>query len=81
MYSAPSLARLLGALATVAGVVHLLAPRALLATAASAYDRLLAVEFDPRDAAPTRVRAVGAVLVAVGLGLVRREGAKRRRGK
>ncbi|MEZ3143902.1 hypothetical protein [Halobaculum sp. MBLA0143] len=49
------------------GLVHLFAPGQLLATAAWAYDRLLAVDFQPRPAARTRVRLVGVAVLLVGL--------------
>lgn len=49
----------------LAGLVHLLVPDRLLAIAAWGYDRVLAVEFEPRTNATTRVRLVG-VLFLVG---------------
>jgi len=58
------LATLLPAALAVAGIVHLLFPRVLLRTARLGYDRLLAVEFHPRERAPRRVRAVGVLLLA-----------------
>lgn len=64
--------RALSVLATAAGLVHLLAPRSLLAVAARAYECLLGVDFEPRERAPRRVRAVGALLLAVGIALWRR---------
>ncbi|MFB6173797.1 MAG: hypothetical protein ABEI39_04065 [Halobacteriales archaeon] len=51
--------RSLPALGLLAGLLHLLAPEVLLSTAAWAYDRVLAVEFDPREGATRRVRLVG----------------------
>jgi hypothetical protein len=68
--SAPT--RVLSAVAVVAGVVHLIAPRALLAVAARSYDRVLGVDFEPRESAPWRVRAIGALLLAVGIAVLRR---------
>jgi hypothetical protein len=53
---------LLGALA---GALHLLAPEWLLRTAGVAYDRTLAVDFEPRENAARRVRLVGVLLLAV----------------
>jgi len=64
--------RLLSVVAVVSGVAHLLAPRVLLAVAARSYDLLLGVDFEPRESAPRRVRAVGALLVGVGVALARR---------
>ena len=64
--------RALATVATAAGLVHLLAPHTLLAVAARAYDRLLGVDFEPRESAPWRVRAAGALLVVVGVALRRR---------
>lgn len=64
--------RLLSAAATVGGLLHLVAPRTLLGIAARAYDHVLAVDFQPRDGAGRRVRAVGVVLLVIGLALARR---------
>jgi hypothetical protein len=64
----PSTRTVLGAvssLGTLAGVVHLLAPEWLLRTARVAYDRTLAVDFEPRENATRRVRLVGVLLLAV----------------
>ncbi|MDL5361510.1 hypothetical protein [Halalkalicoccus sp. NIPERK01] len=49
-----------------AGLAHLLAPRALLATARCAYRRLLAADFDADERTERRVRAVGLLLLAAG---------------
>ncbi|MFB6125897.1 MAG: hypothetical protein ABEJ79_01155 [Halolamina sp.] len=68
-----TLAALRLALAVV-GVVHLLAPDALLGVACVAYDRVLAVEFEPRPAATTRVRLVGVGFLAVAAALGRLAG-------
>lgn len=56
----------------LAGIAHLLVPDRLLATASWGYDRVLAVEFEPREPATTRVRLVGLgfVLAAALLALV-----------
>jgi hypothetical protein len=62
-----SFLRTLSVLATVAGLVHLLAPRRLLATARWGYDRVLAVDFDPREPAPRRVRLVGLSFVVASI--------------
>jgi uncharacterized protein YjeT (DUF2065 family) len=58
-------------LGIVVGLAHLCAPRRLLATARWGYDRVLAVDFRPRTAAPRRVRLVGLSFVAVSLLVVR----------
>jgi hypothetical protein len=55
--------RRLSLLGSLAGIVHLFAPEALLATAAWGYDRVLAVDFAPREAATRRVRVVGLLLL------------------
>jgi hypothetical protein len=57
--------RLLWLGAVLAGMVHLLVPGRLLETAAWAYRRFLAVEFDPNPEATRRVRLVGVGLLAV----------------
>lgn len=54
-----TLVRAAPVLGTLAGLVHLLAPEELLATAEWGYDRVLAVDFEPRDRATRRVRVVG----------------------
>lgn len=64
-----TLLRALPLLGTLAGAIHLLAPDRLLATARWGYDRLLAVEFRPRENATRRVRLVG-VAFLVGSGLL-----------
>jgi hypothetical protein len=58
--------RLLSLLGALAGVVHLLVPSRLLATARWGYDRVLAVEFAPRPNATRRVRLIGLLMLAVG---------------
>ena len=58
-------------LVTAAALVHLLAPRRLLGLATRAYRFGLAVEFEPTEAAPWRVRLVG-VGMAVTLAIARR---------
>lgn len=50
----------------VTGLVHLLAPRALLRTARRAYRRSLAVDFQRTDRTERRVRAVGLAMLAIG---------------
>ncbi len=57
--------------AMLVGVVHLLVPDRLLAIAGWGYDRLLAVDFDPRDDATTRVRLVGVLFLLAGAVLAR----------
>lgn len=64
--------RLLSAAAALAGLVHIVAPRALLGIAAQSYDRVLAVDFEPREDATRRVRAIGLLFLAVGAELARR---------
>lgn len=71
MRSNPTPLRIASLGAVLVGVVHLLVPDRLLAIAGWGYDRLLAVDFDPRDGATTRVRLVGVVLLFVGAVLVR----------
>lgn len=55
----------------LAGLLHLLAPRTLLGVAAAAYDRVLAVDFDPRDGAVRRVRLVGLAFLAGAVAIAR----------
>ena len=57
------LARRLSLIGVVAGIVHLLVPTRLLAVAEWGYDRVLAVEFDPRPAATRRVRLIGVLML------------------
>ncbi|GAB3315674.1 hypothetical protein EI982_14495 [Haloplanus rallus] len=57
--------RLLSALGLLAGLTHLLLAGRLLATARWGYDRLLAVDFDPRPNATRRVRLVGVLFLGV----------------
>jgi hypothetical protein len=72
MRSASVLSRVASVLGLL-GVVHLLAPGRLLATAGTAYDRLLAVDFEPREGATRRVRLIGLLFVAVALAVGRGE--------
>ena len=58
--------RLVGLGLVLTGVVHLLRPGALLATARVAYDRTLNVRFEPRDGTASRVRLAGVAMVAAG---------------
>ncbi len=51
--------------AALAGLVHLVAPGRLLATARWGYDTVLAVEFRPRDPAVRRVRLLGLCFLLV----------------
>lgn len=55
----------------LAGLVHLLVPDRLLAIAAWGYDRVLAVDFEPRKSATTRVRLVGVLFLVGGTVLAR----------
>jgi hypothetical protein len=63
MPSLPTLLRASAAGSVLAGLVHLAAPARLLALARWGYDRVLAVEFRPRENATRRVRLVGVVMV------------------
>jgi len=51
--------------AALAGLVHLVAPGRLLATARWGYDTVLAVEFRPRDPAVRRVQLLGLCFLVV----------------
>ncbi|WP_257299523.1 hypothetical protein [Haloarchaeobius sp. FL176] len=64
------LARPVGALLSLAGVVHLLVPERLLALASTGYDIALDVAFSPRDGATTRVRLLGLAMLAAGAHLL-----------
>ena len=68
-----SIPRLVAVTGAFAGALHLLVPERLLGAAGWAYDRLLAVEFEPRENATARVRAVG-LLFVVGSALALRAG-------
>jgi hypothetical protein len=48
------------------GLVHLLVPDLVLRWAATGYDRVLAVDFEPRTNATRRVRALGLAFLATG---------------
>ncbi|MFB6177533.1 MAG: hypothetical protein ABEI99_10380 [Halobaculum sp.] len=61
------LLRLVSVLGVVSGIVHVVLPDRLLAAASWGYDRLLAVEFDPRANATRRVRLFGILTLLVGL--------------
>ncbi|WP_435359931.1 hypothetical protein [Haloarchaeobius sp. DFWS5] len=63
-------ARPLGALLTLIGVCHLRKPDRLLSLVGQAYDRVLDVDFEPRDGAKNRVRLLGLAFVAAGLHLL-----------
>jgi hypothetical protein len=63
MPSYRTLVRRLSLFGVLAGIVHLLVPNRLLATAEWGYDRVLAVEFAPRPAATRRVRLIGLVML------------------
>lgn len=60
-YSRPA-----GLLLVLVGLAHVLAPRLLLKSGEVGYDRALAVEFDPTDAAPRRVRLAGIGMILAG---------------
>jgi hypothetical protein len=57
------LARLATAGSAVAGLIHLLIPGRLLSMADWGYDRILAVDFQPRENATRRVRLIGAAML------------------
>jgi hypothetical protein len=59
MPSTSAVLRAVSLFGALAGIVHLLAPEWLLRTARVAYDRTLAVDFEPRANATRRVRLVG----------------------
>ncbi|MFT4891783.1 MAG: hypothetical protein ACI9YT_002718, partial [Halobacteriales archaeon] len=59
--------RQVAVLLLLTGVVHLLAPGRLLRVARVSYDRVLAVEFTPRDGASRRVRLVGILMCLAGV--------------
>ncbi|MEF8782372.1 MAG: hypothetical protein V5A39_09750 [Haloarculaceae archaeon] len=67
MPSVRTLLRAISVLGLLAGVVHLLLPKQLLSTARMAYDRVLAVDFEPRTNATRRVRLVGLLFLIVSL--------------
>ena len=71
MVSARTILRTLPVVGSVAGAVHLLVPGKLLAVAEWGYDRVLAVDFEPRDRATRRVRLVGVPFLAVSALLAR----------
>ncbi|WP_299268907.1 hypothetical protein [Halorientalis sp.] len=63
----PDTSRLLRAAAALhllSGVAHLVAPDTLTSTVQVAYDRVLAVDFQPSDRTTDRVRLLGVVSVA-----------------
>jgi hypothetical protein len=51
----------------VAGIAHLFSPKRLLGAASILYDRILAVDFSPRDDATLRVRLIGVGMVVAGV--------------
>jgi hypothetical protein len=55
--------RLLSVLGLLAGIAHLVLADRLLASARWGYDRVLAVDFEPRPNATRRVRLVGVLFV------------------
>jgi hypothetical protein len=71
MPSLPTLLRVSAVGSILAGLVHLAAPARLLALARWSYDRVLAVEFHPRENATRRVRLVGVVMMVSAPVLVR----------
>jgi uncharacterized protein YjeT (DUF2065 family) len=62
--------RLAGAGLVAVGLLHLLGANRLLDCASECYDRVLAVDFEPRRSAPWRLRGFGLVLVAAGAHLL-----------
>jgi hypothetical protein len=67
MPSYRTLGRRLSLLTALAGIVHILVPARLLATAEWGYDRVLAVDFNPRSNATRRVRLIGSLMIAGGV--------------
>ena len=67
MVSTSTRLRLLSICGIVAGLVHLVAPRRLLVAAQWGYDRVLSVDFRPRETASRRVRLLGLAFIAVSL--------------
>lgn len=65
MRSRETLRRAVPVVAALAGLAHLLVPERLLATAEWGYDRMLAVDFEPRERATRRVRILGVGFLAV----------------
>jgi hypothetical protein len=65
------LLRVVTVLTALSGLVHLLAPERLLTTAEWGYDRILAVEFQPRENATRRVRLLGLLALAVAVAVER----------
>ncbi|WP_136716998.1 hypothetical protein [Halorientalis salina] len=55
----------------LAGIAHLLVPTLLLDLASMGYDRVLAVDFEPRENATARVRLLGVAFVLAALVLRR----------
>jgi hypothetical protein len=55
----------------LAGVLHLLGPDTLLATARYSYRYVMAVDFRPREGATRRVRAVGVLFLGLAAALRR----------
>ena len=53
--------------AALTGLAHLLVPNLLVRSAEVGYDRVLAVDFEPREAATRRVRLLGVAFLTVGL--------------
>ena len=58
--------RIVGLGVVLAGVAHLLGPRALLWTVRVGYGRVLDVDFDPGENTTRRVRILGLAMVAAG---------------
>ena len=71
MPSLPTLLRVSAVVSALAGLVHLAAPDRLLTLAGWAYDRVLAVRFQPQKNATCRVRLTGVVMVVSAPMLVR----------
>jgi hypothetical protein len=67
MSATPTRPRLLSICGLVAGLVHLVAPRRLLGAARWGYDRVLSVDFQPRETSPRRVRLLGLAFVGASL--------------
>jgi hypothetical protein len=71
MIDTSTITRLLAVGSAVTGLLHLLVPSWLLRLASVGYDRVLAVDFEPRANATRRVRLLGVLLLAAAVALAR----------
>jgi hypothetical protein len=67
----PTLLRLAAIASALTGLAHLLVPDLLLRAAEVGYDRVLAVDFDPRENSTRRVRLLGLLALALAWALWR----------